>query len=387
MNLALSDEQVFLQEAARGALGRFDTVAAAREALDGAALPDLWPTAREAGWPGLLVSDEAGGAGLGPFEAMLVMTECGRRLAPVPLLGHLPATALLQSDGSHPKLLGALADGEARATFVPARPPDALEEGWTVDPERGAHRDPAPRFTAGKQEGGRHPVDGTVSGSVHWMPDLPGTDALVIVAEGDNGPVGLLVDVEDEPTITIEATDRYDATRSLGRLTLEDTPVTLLDVDADALANAWYLAQALLAAEALGAVEEALERSVVYAKERFTFGRPIGSYQAVKHALVEILRRKENLLSLIYYAGWAGESKPDELPIAASAARTVANAALDYASRELISVHGGIGATWEHDAPLFFRRAQVSKLLLGGAHDSADRVADQLLTGAGAVGG
>src|SRR3954454_15890198 len=121
MNLALSDEQVFLQEAARNALGRFDTVAAAREALDGAELPDLWPTAREAGWTGLLVADENGGAGLGPFEAMLVMIEVGRRLAPVPLLGHLPATAKLEQDGNHPDLLRALAEGEARAAFVPAR--------------------------------------------------------------------------------------------------------------------------------------------------------------------------------------------------------------------------------------------------------------------------
>jgi alkylation response protein AidB-like acyl-CoA dehydrogenase len=387
MNLALSDEQVFLQEAARSALGRFDTIAAARDALDGDPLPDLWPTAREAGWPGLLIADEAGGAGLGPFEAMLVMVECGRQLAAVPLLGHLPATALIQRDGNHPKLLAALAEGEARAVFVPARPPDAMQDGWTVDPARGTSRPPAPRFSPGKQEGGRHPIDGTVSGSVSWVPDLPGGDALVIVAEGDAGPVGLLVDVEGESSITIEATERYDATRRLGHLTLQDTPVTLLDVDADALANAWYLAQSLLAAEALGAVEEALERSVTYAKERFTFGRPIGSYQSVKHALVEVLRRKENLLSLVYYAGWAGESKPDELPIAASAARTVANSALDYASRELISVHGGIGATWEHDAPLYFRRAQLSKLLLGGATDSAERVADQLLTGAAAVSG
>ena len=129
----------------------------------------------------------------------------------------------------------------------------------------------------------------------------------------------------------------------------------------------------------------ALRPRDAWAKERFTFGRPIGSYQAVKHALVEILRRKENLVSLVYYAGWAGEAKPDELPMAASAARAVADGALDFASRELISVHGGIGATWEHDAPLFFRRAQLSKRLLGGGGDSAERVADQLLTAAGAL--
>ena len=109
-----------------------------------------------------------------------------------------------------------------------------------------------------------------------------------------------------------------------------------------------------------------------YAKERFTFGRAIGSYQAVKHGIVEILRRGENAKSLLYYAGWAHESGPEEFAIAASAARSAAGEALDYAARENIAVHGGIGATWEHDAPLFFRRAQLSRRLLGGA-GSGDR--------------
>ena len=101
MNLALSDEQEFLREAARGTLSRFKTVEAAREALDGnqGALPDLWPTACEAGWPGLLIGEAHGGAGLDAFDAMLVMGECGRVLAGVALLGHLPATAILD-DGA-----------------------------------------------------------------------------------------------------------------------------------------------------------------------------------------------------------------------------------------------------------------------------------------------
>ena len=99
MNFALTDEQEFLKEAARGALSRFKTVEAAREALDGDALPDLWPTAVEAGWPGLLISEEHDGAGLGPLEGMLVFAELGRVLAGVPLLGHLPATLLLDEAG------------------------------------------------------------------------------------------------------------------------------------------------------------------------------------------------------------------------------------------------------------------------------------------------
>ena len=96
MNLALSDEQVLLREAARGALSRFKTLEEAREALDsGGSTGDLWPTAKEAGWPGLLIDESHGGAGLDVFDAMLVLGECGRALAAVPLLGHLPATAIL----------------------------------------------------------------------------------------------------------------------------------------------------------------------------------------------------------------------------------------------------------------------------------------------------
>jgi alkylation response protein AidB-like acyl-CoA dehydrogenase len=90
----------------------------------------------------------------------------------------------------------------------------------------------------------------------------------------------------------------------------------------------------------------------------------------------------ENARSLQYYAGWARSSKPEEFPLAASAARTAGGNALDFASRSMINVHGGIGATWEHDAPLFFRRAQLSRRLLGGTHDATDRVAEQAMAGA-----
>src|SRR5205807_1433558 len=141
-----SDEQVLLREAARGALSRFKTLEAAREALDGKgdALPDLWQTAKEAGWPGLLISEAHGGAGLGAFDAMLVLGECGRVLASVPLLGHLPATAILEAAGADG--LGELASGKRRAAWLPARPPGDVETGWTVEAERGHSRVPAPRL-------------------------------------------------------------------------------------------------------------------------------------------------------------------------------------------------------------------------------------------------
>jgi alkylation response protein AidB-like acyl-CoA dehydrogenase len=117
VNFALSDEQEFLKEAARGALSRVKTLEAAREALDGGELPDLWPTAEEAGWTGLLVSEEHGGAGLHVMEGMLVFSELGRVLAGVGLLGHLPATFLLERGGADPALLEALPEVAGTADF------------------------------------------------------------------------------------------------------------------------------------------------------------------------------------------------------------------------------------------------------------------------------
>jgi alkylation response protein AidB-like acyl-CoA dehydrogenase len=377
MNLALSDEQVFLREAARGALSRFKTLQAAREALDGNedAMPDLWPTAKEAGWPGLLIDEAHGGAGLDAFDAMLVLGECGRVLAGVALLGHLPATAILGDAPSAAEYLGDLATGERRAAYLPAQPPSELEERWSADPASGAARAPLPNIVAGDNgASGRVPV----TGSFAFVPDAPGADMLVGVALRDGQPVGVAIS-SDAPGVTVEPVSRYDATRSLGHVTLENAPALVLDAPAESLVAAWYLAQALLAAESLGSVETALDVSVAYAKERFTFGRAIGSYQAVKHALTEVLRQLENGRSLLYYAGWARDGAPGEFALAASAARSVGSRALDEAARTMISVHGGIGATWEHDAPLYFRRAQLSRRLLGGTGQATDRVAGELI--------
>ena len=178
---------------------------------------------------------------------------------------------------------------------------------------------------------------------------------------------------------------RYDATRSLGHVSFTDSPAVVLDAPEESLGAAWHIAQALIAAESLGSVETALDVSVAYAKERFTFGRAIGSYQAVKHSLTEVLRQLENGRSLLYYAGWARHGAPGEFPLAAAAARSVAGRALDHAARTMISVHGGIGATWEHDAPLYFRRAQLSRRLLGGTAAATDRVAGELIAQADAA--
>jgi alkylation response protein AidB-like acyl-CoA dehydrogenase len=375
MNLALSDEQELLREAARGALSRAGTVAAARATLeDPAAAPDLWPLAVEAGWPGMLVSEERGGAGLGAFDAMLVAQECGRVLAGVPLLGPLPASALLDAGGD--ERVAAVAAAEVRAAWLPARPPDDLGAGWTVDARSGSTREPAPAAL----------VDGDdvlFTGTVAWVPDAPGADLLVVVgATEDGAPVA---GVLDAAAATVEPVVRYDATRALAHVTLDSARAARLDVSAGQIERAWYLAQSLLAAESVGAVEATLEMAVAYAKERFTFGRPIGSYQAIKHGLTEVLRLLENARSLLYYAGYAFADRPEEFALAASAARSTAGRALEFAARQNITTHGGIGATWEHDAPLYFRRAQLSRRLLGGTSGATDRVAGALLAAADAA--
>ncbi len=368
MNLALSDEQEFLRDAAKGALARFKTVEAAREALeeDGGPtkLPDLWPTVVEAGWTGLVISEENGGAGLQPFDAMLVLEECGKVLAPTPLLGLLPASYLL--DRGNDEACGPVAEGEQRPTLVAARPPGDVHGGWTVDAPSGMARVAAPTIAA----------DGSVTGTAAWVLDAPGASLLVVVGtdEAGNGAASVV----EASAATITPADRYDATRSLGHVTFDGAPGRKLDVDEGQLAAAWYLGQALLGAESLGTVQTCLAMSVEYAKERFTFGRAIGSYQSIKHEITEVLRKQENARSLAFYAGWAGQDKPEEFGLAASAFRSSAGHALDFATRSNINVHGGIGATWEHDAPLYFRRAQLSRRLLGGAHDATDRIAGEL---------
>jgi alkylation response protein AidB-like acyl-CoA dehydrogenase len=366
MDLSLTDEQEFLREAARGTLSRFKIIESAREAQDKGLdeLPDLWPAAREAGWAGLLISEEHGGAGLDVFDAMLVAEETGRVLAPVPFLGLVPATAILDAAGYDG--LAAIAAGEVRPVWIPTRPPGDLVTEWTVDGP-GAARPSAPTITGGDSV--------TVTGHAAYVVDAPGADLLVVT--GVDGTVAV-VDAS-AAGVTVEQVVRYDVTRSLAHVTLTDAPGARLAVDPAVAADAWYVAQALIAAEAVGTVQTTLEMSVQYAKERFTFGRAIGSYQAVKHELTEVLRRLENGRSLLFYAGWSRADAPDEFPLAASAARSAAGGALDFAARSNINVHGGIGATWEHDAPLYFRRAQLTRRLVGGHGDATDRVAERLL--------
>ena len=378
MNLALSDEQVFLREAARGALSRFKTLEAAREALDGdeRALPDLWPTAREAGWPGLLIDEAHGGAGLDAFDAMLVLGECGRVLAGVPLLGHLPATAILSDAPNAAELAGRPRHRRAprRLPARAARPTTSTSAGAPTRAS-GLARAALPSAGAAGEDGRVH-ASAAASRSCP-TPPAPTCSSASRCSTASPSASRSQADAAGRQRRADEPLRRHPLARA--RHARRTLPRVVLDAPEESLAAAWHLAQALIAAESLGSVETALDVSVAYAKERFTFGRAIGSYQAVKHSLTEVLRQLENGRSLLYYAGWARNGAPAEFPLAASAARSVAGRALDQAARTMISVHGGIGATWEHDAPLYFRRAQLSRRLLGGTAGATDRVAGELI--------
>jgi alkylation response protein AidB-like acyl-CoA dehydrogenase len=193
----------------------------------------------------------------------------------------------------------------------------------------------------------------------------------IIVKDGDRV---LAVRAADA---TIEPAPALDATRPLFTVSFEGGEALSGDFE-----RAWHAIAVMAAAESVGVAARVTGMAVEYAKERKQFGRAIGSYQAVKHELVEILRRLENARSLMYYAGWAWQDRPDELALATAAFRTAAGGAVDHATRAQISVHGGIGATWEHDAPLYFRRAQLSRRLLGGTAGASARVADELFAAA-----
>jgi alkylation response protein AidB-like acyl-CoA dehydrogenase len=333
MYLELSDEQTFLVEAATGTLGRAATLESARAALDGDRFIELWPVAVEAGWPGLLVSEDHDGAGLGAYEAMLVLEACGASLSDARLLGHLPASLLIEAAGGFDDLVRELATGAQRAALVVLR--DGLAE--------------------------------------HVL-DAAGADVLVAV---DGNAAGVIE--AGAPGVTVEPCSSYDATRSLATVRAQRDVAQPLELSAVTIRDGLALQRALLAAESVGAADACLRMARDYAIDRHAFGRSIGSYQAIKHKLVEMMRRIEASRSLLVGAGRAfWQQDHAEFALLANAARVAAADALDYAAPENIFIHGGVGATWEHDAQLYYRRAELSRRLAGGAEAAADDVAEEL---------
>ncbi|MEV6304477.1 acyl-CoA dehydrogenase family protein [Actinoplanes sp. NPDC051861] len=313
MNFDLDREHLDLAAAAGEFLAASASPAAARAALDdGAGIRPGRAELVKSGFATITVP-ESGGTVL---QLAVVSEQAGRVLAGPSMVTFARAAVLLEDDEER---LAGLADGSLAVAVV--------DDGGPVL-------------------------------------DAIGADTFLALRDGD------LVCGPGE----VVAREPIDPTRGLGDVTLDKTIILVRDADAR-WRRAERVGRTILAAEGLGAAGRLLEIGVEYAKQRRAFGRPIGSYQAIKHMLVDVYVEVEQLRSLVWWAAWAADRAPAELPLAAAAAKAAAATTLEHAAEAVIQVHGGIGFTWEHDAHLYWRRAKVDRFLLGDDVAAFDEVA------------
>ena len=326
MDFDFSDEQREIQSTAKDFLAARFKPEKVRE-LAGAESPyddAVWKEMCDLGWPGIAISEEYGGLGLGVVELMILLEQTGYVCAPTPLISNAYAGAVIAAAGSNEqrsRWLPGIASGEERG---------AAE--LTCDPE---------------------PVLGAAAGA-----------AILVMADGEGAKLVEAADAELEPLDLIDKTRAYFVGRASGGEPLPGD-----------IAWAGSAGQVALAAESVGVAQRALDMAVEYAKEREQFGRPIGAYQAVSHRLAEMLWDVEEARSLTYYAAWCADAQPDSLPLAASMAKARASDAACKVTHDAIQTLGGIGFTWEHDVHLFLKRARVSAQLMGSAGQHRDNVA------------
>jgi alkylation response protein AidB-like acyl-CoA dehydrogenase len=317
VNFDLSPEQRALAEAAASFFTASASPADARSALDAGkpVAPGRTALART-GFAAITVPESAGGGGGTVLDLAVVAEQAGRVLAGPSIVTAARAAVLLAGDEDR---LAALAGGGTAFAVVDGSGP--VLDATTADV-----------FLARRG------------------------DALVCAAG------------------TVTERSPIDPTRGLADVELGDATVLVEDAR-DRWERAELIGQVILAAEGLGTASRALEIGVAYAKERHAFGRAIGSYQAVKHALVDVYVGVEQLRSLVWWAAWTADESPEELRLAALSAKGLAAGVVEQAAETLIQVHGGIGFTWEHDAHLFWRRSKVDRFLLGDDVAAFDEVA------------
>jgi alkylation response protein AidB-like acyl-CoA dehydrogenase len=313
---------------------------------------------------GLIVPEKHGGAGLGAVELAIVMEEMGRVLFCGPYLSTavLGAGALLYAadDATKAKLLPAIASGKSIATVAFVE-----EHGrWDVDSiAMRATRDGSKWKLSGVKD---FVIDGAIA------------DIVLVIARTDNG-LGLF---HVESNFERAALPTLDLTRKLARLTFSGTSTTLVSGTADATASISHilvLGSAMLAAEQVGGAQRCLEQSTEYAKTRLQFGRPIGTFQAIKHKCADMLVETEMARSAAYNAAFAA-TDTDEAQLQASAqiARSYCSEAFFHAAAENIQIHGGMGFTWEHAAHLYFKRARAGSMMFGDPIDQRQKLGASL---------
>lgn len=343
--MRLTEDQEELRSAVRAVLTRHEGQAA-------------WaPLAGQIGVAGLAVPEEYGGAGCGAVEVHAVMAELGAALSPVPYLGSavLATGALLASADREAcaRLLPPLADGTCVAAL-------AWAENGSWDPATlGAEATPAP-------SGGGWRLDGTKE----YVLDGATADVLLVAARTAQG-VSLFEVEAPHAAARREPSVPMDQTRALARVVLDGAGARLVGTPGDGervLRHVLDLACTALAAEQVGAAQRCLDLTVGYALERVQFGRPIGSFQAVKHRLADAYVQVESARSAALGAAFTAARHPagsGELTRHAAVARSACSEAFSSVAAEMIQLHGGIGITWEHDAHRFFKRAHGSAQLFG----------------------
>jgi alkylation response protein AidB-like acyl-CoA dehydrogenase len=356
VNFAFSEEQEELRKVVRQFLETKSPESAVREQMDTERGydPAVWSQmAEQLGLQGLAIPEEFGGSGFSYIELIVVLEEMGRALLCAPYFSSvvLAANTLLHSgdEAAKKELLPGIASGETIATLA------FTEENGRWD-ESGI-------TTTATKAGDGWTLDGTK------MFVLDGHTADLIVVAARSGDAVSLFRVDgDAQGLTRTALSTMDQTRKQARIELSGTPATLLGAEGQGwsvLERVLDLAAVALAAEQVGGAQCCLDMAVQYAKDRVQFGRPIGSFQAIKHKCADMLLEVESAKSAAYYAGWCAAELNDELPSVASLAKSYCSEAYFHAAAENIQIHGGIGFTWEHPAHLYFKRAKSSELLFG----------------------
>ncbi len=366
MNLEFSEDQKFIQQTAREFLGQHAGLDVCRAVLESERCYDakLWKGVAEMGWLGTAVPEAYGGSGLGYLELVLIAEELGRALAPIPFASsvYLATEALLRfgSEAQKKRYLPALCAGERIGAFAWAEGPG--------DPEPG---ELATELKGGRLHGQKLPVlDGDVAGFA------------VVLARDGQGHSLALVDLEGEG-ITRTALRSFDPSRSQARLVFEGAPSELLGEAGRGAEQAERLldrAAVMMGFEQIGAAERAFDLTRQQTLGRYAFGRPVASFQALKHRMADVYARNQIALSNGYYAAWALEHDNEELPLAACSLRVAASDASLLASQEMIQMYGGVGFTWEYDCHLFYRRAKLLALALGSPSAWREKLMRRLVT-------
>jgi alkylation response protein AidB-like acyl-CoA dehydrogenase len=361
MNFAFSEEQEELRRIVRQFLETKSSEAEVRRLMETTEGydPDVWKQlADQLGLQSLIIPEEFGGQGYTFVELTVVLEEMGRRLLCAPYFSSivLAANTLLHSgdDAAKKELLPGIASGETIATLA------FTEESGKWD-ESGITMAATPSSSAGAADGY------TLSGTKMFVLDGHTANLILVAAKTDAG-ISIFKVEADAAGLERTPLATMDQTRKQAKLTFSDTPATLIGTDGAGWATIQQvldLAAVGLAAEQVGGAQLCLEMAVQYAKDRVQFGRPIGSFQAIKHKCADMLLEVESAKSAAYYAGWCASELNDELPSVASLAKAYCSEAYFHAAAENIQIHGGIGFTWEHPAHLYFKRAKSSELLFG----------------------